>query len=94
MQLHVTPGFTLTQNQWNDIITNTNISNECLLAGDFNAHNKNCNWQYTDTNEARPENLLILNDKLFIHNHDTFKHIDTHRNTVSNIDLVLSIYII
>ena len=34
-----TPGHTLTQTQWDNIVQNTTKNTQCLLMGDFNAHN-------------------------------------------------------
>ena len=84
------PGFVLTQEQWNTIIKNIDPNRNCLLVGDFNAHNLIWNCRYTDTNGSRFLNSITNHDNLFIHNQNTLTHLDTARNLESNIDLVLS----
>ena len=83
-----TPGLLLTQDQWDTILSNANLDNVILL-GDFNAHNTLWNCKFTDSNGTKFYKS-IHSHNLFVHNYNTFTHIDTHRNYKSNIDLVLS----
>ena len=84
------PGLVLKQTDWNTIINNIKHSRRCLLVGDFNAHNKNWNCRTTDSNGLKLENSLNTHNNAFIHNTNSFSHIDTYRNFKSNIDLVIS----
>lgn len=84
-----TPGFTLAQNQWDDIVKNVSNRKNCILLGDFNAHNVAWNCLNSDTNGIRFYNAINAYD-LLIHNSDSKTHIDFHRNVKSNLDLVLS----
>ena len=84
-----TPGLNLSQNDWNLIINNTINRKNCLLLGDFNAHNQSWNCRYTDVNGERLKNSSDTCD-LFLHNFDTNTRIDSHRMLKSNIDLIFS----
>ena len=84
-----TPGFILSQDQWNCIVSNVDKNNNCIFLGDFNAHNKNWNCRYTDSNGARLE-IAADYSNLFLHNDNTDTHIDIHRSLKSNLDLVFS----
>ena len=83
------PGLTLTQSQWDALIKNINFHNHCLLMGDFNAHNVAWNFRYSDSNGKRFHNA-IENNHIFLHNNNSITHIDLHKNTTSNLDLVIS----
>ena len=79
-----TPGFSLSQEQWDIIVSNVKQNNHSILLGDFNSHNTFWNCNYTDSNGSRFYNSIESHD-LHIHNHNTFTHIDLYRNTKSNI---------
>ena len=83
-----TPGFTLSQNEWDVIFSNLKDNDHTILVGDFNAHNKNWNCKYSDTNGRRLENCITSLDHVMLHNTDSFTHIDFYRNLKSNIDLI------
>lgn len=83
------PGFILTQSQWNVIIENIDKNNNTILLGDFNAHHKMWNCRDTDKNGERFLNAME-NLNLFLHNENSDTHVDLHRNTKSNLDLILS----
>ena len=81
------PGPIFTLEQWERLFVNIKKEKNCIFMGDFNAHHISWNCNKTDTNG---ENLLECIDKndLFIHNSDSYSHIDT--TSISNIDLILS----
>ena len=84
------PGFNLSQDKWNQIVSNTaQVSTNCLFMGDFNAHH--VVWNCTQ-NDANGEKLLqaIDDHNLFLHNTNTLSHIDFYRAKKSNLDLILS----
>lgn len=81
------PGHLLSQIQWDSIIQN--MQNNCILMGDFNAHHINWNCRLNDGNGVKLANAIDMHD-IFIHNDNSFSHIDAHRNSKSNIDLILS----
>lgn len=82
------PGSTLTQHEWNAIIECID-NNNTVLMGDFNAHNRIWNCRHTDSNGERLYNS-ISEKNLFLHNHNTFTHLNARTNFKSNIDLVFS----
>lgn len=61
-----TPGLTLSQDDWNTIINNSENRTNCLLVGDFNAHNQTWNCRKTDLNGERLLKSLDTNE-LFLH---------------------------
>lgn len=81
------PGIVFSLEQWAKVFNNFKKENNCIIVGDFNAHHIDWNCKKTDTNG---ENLLecIEKNNLFIHNSDTYSHIDS--TSKSNIDLILS----
>ena len=82
------PG-SLSQDQWNSIVSSTNNNHPCLLIGDFNAHNIIWNCYETNTNGRHLANSMD-DYNLFLHNFDTLTHIDPRNRKLSNIDLVFS----
>lgn len=85
-----TPGHNLNQNQWDEIISSVqSLPKDCILVGDFNAHHTIWNCDHNCTNGERLYNTIDDSD-LFLHNLDTYTHIDLHRNKKSNIDLIMS----
>lgn len=84
-----TPGHSLAQDQWDQIVNNIKLNNHSILLGDFNAHHTFWNCNYTDGNGSKFFNS-IGNRDLYIHNQNTLTHVDFYRNSKSNIDLVLS----
>lgn len=83
------PGYTLSQTEWNEILSCTSHNKNSILVGDFNAHNVKWNCKKTDVNGERLEQS-IENQNMFLHNTNTHTHIDMRNNNKSNIDLVLS----
>ena len=81
------PGPIFTLEQWERLFVNIKKEKNRTFMGDFNAHHISWNCNETDTNG---KNLLECIDKndLFIHNSDSYSHIDT--TSISNIDLILS----
>ncbi|KAK2574685.1 hypothetical protein KPH14_012943, partial [Odynerus spinipes] len=84
-----TPGQTLTQDQWDNIVINGAKNGNCIFMGDFNAHNIIWNCKYTDSNGIRLANSVDTHD-FFLHNDNSFTHIDMYRNSKSNLDLIFS----
>lgn len=82
------PGSTLEQHEWNAITEGTDNINT-ILVGDFNAHNQLWNCRHTDLNGERLYNSMTDNN-LFLHNNNTFTHLNARTNFKSNIDLVFS----
>lgn len=83
------PGHTLTQTEWNAIVKCVDDTSNAILVGDFNAHNKKWNCDITDPNGARLD-YSIEAKNLFLHNANSFTHINTYNGNKSNIDLVFS----
>ena len=84
-----TPGYTLSHEEWNTIIENTNNLSNCVLIGDFNSHNKFWNCEKNDLNGIRLLNCIENND-LFIHNTDSKTYVNFKNGKKSNLDLVIS----
>ena len=83
------PSVTLTELQWDQILSNINKSSHTIFLGDFNAHHMNWNCNKTDTNGKNfYESLLKTN--LFLHNDKSHTYIQPHINYTSNIDLIFS----
>ena len=83
-----TPGFTLSDTQWNEIINCSALSENCILAGDFNAHHTFWNCARNDPNGIKLYDA-IENSNLFVLNHNSLTHVDRYRNKKSNLDLIL-----
>ena len=83
------PSFTLTQTEWNLITSTITNNNNSVLLGDFNAHNKKWNCKKTDVNGDRLDHSIEINN-LFLHNVDTYTHVDIRSGNKSNIDLAIS----
>ena len=83
------PGITLSQSEWNEILNTTKHNSSSILLGDFNAHNNKWNCPSSDTNGERLDCSIELHN-LFLHNPNTFTHINYHNSERSNIDLVFS----
>lgn len=81
-----TPGFTLTQDQWNQIVNNVDPNKHSMLIGDFNSHNQSWNCIETDKNGEYLSNS-IDNSKLFLLNNNSITRIGSNQNSKSNIDL-------
>ena len=89
LDIHVcyrTPGFSLTQEQWNVLVKNVDQNRSCILVGDFNSHNTIWKCRYTDSNGNRLQ-TSIEDHNLVLHNHDKITRSDFNTNTHSNIDL-------
>ncbi|OXU27631.1 hypothetical protein TSAR_004160 [Trichomalopsis sarcophagae] len=85
--IYRSPGFTLTQVQWNTLLSN--VKNNSILVGDFNAHHIYWNCIDTDSNGARLVEAIQLNN-FFLHNEYSTTYIDVHRDYRSNLNLVFS----
>ena len=81
------PDLVFSLEEWDKVFVNFKNEKNCIVFGDFNAHHIDWNCNKTETNG---ENLLecINRYKFFIHNNDTYTHIDS--TFTSNIDLILS----
>lgn len=83
------PGNTLMKNEWDTIVNNLDNNKNCILVGDFNAHNQFWNCAKTDLNGERFFQSIDEHD-LFVHNSDTQTYINMNQNIKSNIDLIIS----
>ena len=83
------PNTNLSQAQWDLLAENVVLEDCSILVGDFNSHSTAWNCKITDNNGTKFERS-IDSYNLFLHNANTFTHIDTSRNTKSNLDLVIS----
>ena len=84
-----TPDCYLNQQQWDTIIENSSKTDYCLMVGEFNAHNNLGNCNKTDSHGEKLLNS-IENFNLFVHNSDTYSHIDAKQGKKSNIDLIIT----
>lgn len=78
-----TPNHNLSLEQWGEILSNIDVSQHNIVVGDFNAHNTVWNCTKTDSNG---EKLLdcIEKHQLFIHNSESYSHIDNYVTHVVN----------
>lgn len=81
------PDLSLTADGWNTVVGVTLGHENCLIMGDFNAHNEAWNCSHTNADGS------LLQDKteeysLFLHNDDTYTRFG--KTSRSNIDLIFS----
>uniref|UniRef100_A0ABD2VZL9 ribonuclease H n=1 Tax=Trichogramma kaykai TaxID=54128 RepID=A0ABD2VZL9_9HYME len=82
------PGSTLSQADWNQVITET-CKHNALLIGDFNALNLQWNCPRTEENGDRLQTAYKLHN-VFLHNCDSTTYTNLRSNYTSNLDLVFS----
>lgn len=83
------PGFSLSQDKWDEIFNNVKYNSNTIIFGDFNSHNINWNCKHTDVNGIRLENSIEKND-LFLHNNNSYTYVNMYHKVKSNIDLLIS----
>lgn len=84
------PGYGhLSLQDWDAVMSNAHLLQNTIIVGDFNAHNVAWNCCTTDVDGTY---ILDCSEKyeLFLHNHDSFTHIDSSTGNRSNIDLFFS----
>lgn len=83
------PAQSLDLEHWTEIINIYQGLENCILVGDFNAHHVAWNC-HKITPDGQKLYDCIEKNNIFLHNTDTYTHIDTYRGIKSNIDLVMS----
>ncbi|XP_076287597.1 uncharacterized protein LOC143212571 [Lasioglossum baleicum] len=83
------PHSTLSQSQWDEIVTQVDKSQHAILMGDFNAHHTSWNCKNNDTNGERLFNSYNKSD-LFLHNSKSITYVQFNNDIRSNLDLIFS----
>ena len=82
-------GDTLSETEFDQVLSNINKASQIIFMGDFNAHHMYWNSKKTDTNGDNFHNSL-LKTNLILHNEKSQTYIQPHTNYTSNINLIFS----